>query len=140
MRTALSVLLLPLLPPLSAGGAWNHALYFRHFAPANSEKANPGPSVSAELNNDFDRSFDGDVQEMKAAFTAAANRIFGSGWAWLCYTGALLSAQTYAQRRPQATRGASSGAQWNPGVGAHAVPPPCCQLRSAQQRFAHHLK
>jgi Fe-Mn family superoxide dismutase len=78
------VLLLP-----SAGGAWNHALYFRHFAPASSERANPGPSVSAELNNEFDRSFDGDVQEMKVAFTAAANRIFGSGWAWLCYTGRL---------------------------------------------------
>ncbi|KAF6253845.1 superoxide dismutase [Scenedesmus sp. NREL 46B-D3] len=67
------------------GGAWNHALYFKHLAPPGSP-ATQASAISAPLMDAIDANF-GTLDNMTAELTAAAGKIFGSGWAWLCYTG-----------------------------------------------------
>lgn len=68
------------------GGAWNHALYFKQLAAPGSAAADPTVSLSAPLSAAIDASFGG-FDKMKAELSAAATKVFGSGWAWLCYTG-----------------------------------------------------
>lgn len=70
----------------TGGGAWNHALYFKHLAPATSPQADPSKSVSKELSAAVDSSFGG-FDQMVAEVKTAAGKVFGSGWAWVCYTG-----------------------------------------------------
>jgi Fe-Mn family superoxide dismutase len=67
------------------GGAWNHALYFKHLASPGSS-ATQTSSISSGLQGAINSSF-GSVDAMKAQMTEAATKVFGSGWAWLCYTG-----------------------------------------------------
>jgi len=67
------------------GGAWNHALYFKHLAPAGSANA-ATTAISADLSKAITSSFGG-VAKMQEELTTAATKQFGSGWAWLCYTG-----------------------------------------------------
>lgn len=86
-----SVLLLP--APLNnsirnqGGGAWNHALYFKHLAPAGSNSTR-ATAISTQLQSAIMTSF-GSVGNMTAELTRAATGVFGSGWAWLCVAGAL---------------------------------------------------
>lgn len=68
------------------GGAWNHALYFKHLAPSGSAHADPSKSLSGELAAAIDKSF-GSLKKMQDAVSQAGKDVFGSGWAWLCYTG-----------------------------------------------------
>jgi Fe-Mn family superoxide dismutase len=75
----------PLLHDPTGGGAWNHALYFKHLAPAGSATA-ATTAISADLSKAITSSF-GDVAKMQEELTTAATKQFGSGWAWLCYTG-----------------------------------------------------
>ncbi|WIA20318.1 hypothetical protein OEZ85_006150 [Tetradesmus obliquus] len=67
------------------GGAWNHALYFKHLTPPGSP-ATQSTAISAPLRDAINANF-GSVDNMTAALSAAAGKVFGSGWAWLCYTG-----------------------------------------------------
>lgn len=69
----------------AGGGAWNHALYFKHLAPAGSANA-ATTAISADLSKAITSSFGG-VAKMQEELTTAATKQFGSGWAWLCYTG-----------------------------------------------------
>jgi Fe-Mn family superoxide dismutase len=71
----------------AGGGAFNHALYFKHLTPAGSTAADPKQSISPALAAAIDSSF-GSLQKMQEEVTAAATKVFGSGWAWVCYTGA----------------------------------------------------
>jgi superoxide dismutase len=45
-------------------------------------------AISAPLRDAINSNF-GTLDNMTAELTAAAGKVFGSGWAWLCYTGAL---------------------------------------------------
>jgi len=67
------------------GGAWNHALYFKHLAPAGSANADR-KAISKELSAAITSSF-GSLDKMQQELTTAATKVFGSGWGWLCYTG-----------------------------------------------------
>ncbi|WIA40296.1 hypothetical protein OEZ86_013667 [Tetradesmus obliquus] len=67
------------------GGAWNHALYFKHLAPPASPSVQAA-AISPQLKAAITLSFR-TVDNVTAELTAAAGKVFGSGWAWLCYTG-----------------------------------------------------
>lgn len=74
------------------GGAWNHGLFFRHLAPAGSadtQAAAISPPLAAAINASF-----GSLANMTDAVNAKATKVFGSGWAWLCASGASLSAES----------------------------------------------
>jgi Fe-Mn family superoxide dismutase len=60
----------------NAGGTWNHNFFWQVMAPAGS--TTPQGKVLDALNGSF-----GDLEKFKAAFTDAAMKRFGSGWAWL---------------------------------------------------------
>ena len=60
------------------GGHVNHTLFWRCMTPPGSGPQGPEGKAAAALAGEF-----GSVDEFKAAFTAAALRHFGSGWAWL---------------------------------------------------------
>ncbi|MBK8500166.1 MAG: superoxide dismutase [Flavobacteriales bacterium] len=60
----------------NAGGAWNHNFFWQVMAPGNS--APPAGKVLDALNGAF-----GSFEKFKEAFTDAAMKRFGSGWAWL---------------------------------------------------------
>lgn len=60
----------------SAGGVYNHDLYFKTMAPA------PASVPSGDLAGAVIRDF-GDLQALKDALKTAALGVFGSGWAWL---------------------------------------------------------
>lgn len=63
------------------GGAHiNHTTFWRFLAPPGSGPAGPEGRVAEAIVRDF-----GSVQEFKAAFTEAALRRFGSGWAFVVY-------------------------------------------------------
>jgi len=66
----------------SGGGAWNHALFFKHLAPPGTEQAKFDTAASAELQDAIDAAF-GNFTSFQAQFSTAAASVFGSGWAWL---------------------------------------------------------
>lgn len=59
----------------NGGGAWNHNFFWESMAPASG---GPEGKVLDGINGAF-----GDVEKFKVAFTDAAMKRFGSGWAWL---------------------------------------------------------
>lgn len=59
----------------NGGGAWNHNFFWESMAPAGGA---PEGKLLDAINGTF-----GDVEKFKAAFTEAAMKRFGSGWAWL---------------------------------------------------------
>lgn len=60
----------------NAGGAWNHNFFWQVMGPGGTSA--PTGKVSDAINAGF-----GDFEKFKAAFTDAAMKRFGSGWAWL---------------------------------------------------------
>jgi Fe-Mn family superoxide dismutase len=60
-------------------------LLLQHLAPPSSA-AVQSSAISQPLRNAITLSFR-TVDNMTAELTAAAGKVFGSGWAWLCYTG-----------------------------------------------------
>ncbi|WP_395738739.1 superoxide dismutase [Prosthecobacter sp.] len=63
------------------GGAHiNHTAFWRFLAPAGSGPAGPEGKVAEAIIRDF-----GGINEFKTAFTEAALKHFGSGWAFLVY-------------------------------------------------------
>ncbi|MEZ4757620.1 MAG: superoxide dismutase [Flavobacteriales bacterium] len=60
----------------NAGGTWNHNFFWQVMAPTGS--STPPSTVLDAINGTF-----GDIEKFKAAFTDAAMKRFGSGWAWL---------------------------------------------------------
>lgn len=67
----------------NAAQIWNHTFYW------NSMKPNGGGRPTGALLEAIDRDF-GSFEKFAEAFTAAATTQFGSGWAWLVWTGSKL--------------------------------------------------
>ncbi len=79
----------------NAGGYYNHSLYFESITPKN------GGQPSAALTEAIVRDF-GSFENFRSLFTAAAQKIVGSGWAWLVIdkAGVLQIATTANQDNP----------------------------------------
>lgn len=60
----------------NAAQVWNHAFYFKQFAP------HPKHEPSGELAKAIDKTF-GSVKQMKEQIEQDALALFGSGWVWL---------------------------------------------------------
>ncbi len=65
----------------NAGGHYNHSLYWTLMAPVG-KGGQPSDKLLAQINKDF-----GSVDKFKTAFEEAGVKQFGSGWAWLIWTG-----------------------------------------------------
>lgn len=65
----------------NAGGHYNHTLFWKLMAPPGKGGA-PSKALADQINKDF-KSLD----EFKKAFADAGAKRFGSGWAWLVWTG-----------------------------------------------------
>ena len=59
----------------NAGGAFNHALFWKMLSP---KKQLPHGEILSQIKKDF-----GNIKKMKDEFNEAAKDRFGSGWAWL---------------------------------------------------------
>lgn len=79
----------------NAGGYYNHNLYFSNLTSKSSGK--PTGSLNTAINKDF-----GSFSDFKNQFIEAANKQFGSGWAWLVTdkTGTLSIVTTANQDNP----------------------------------------
>jgi Fe-Mn family superoxide dismutase len=72
------------LPPAirnNGGGHYNHTLFWKLMAPAG-QGGEPSPALASQIRKDF-----GSLEAFKEAFQAAGAQRFGSGWAWLIWTG-----------------------------------------------------
>ena len=65
----------------NGGGHYNHTLFWKLMAPAGTG-GQPSAALEAQIRKDF-----GSVDAFKEAFQAAGAQRFGSGWAWLVWTG-----------------------------------------------------
>ena len=71
----------------NGGGAWNHFLYFNQLRPYHHNGSNSSSQeLPRELKREIDLSF-GSFSEMVKKLEAASLSVFGSGWAWLVWTG-----------------------------------------------------
>ncbi len=61
----------------NAGGAYNHAMFWKLLRPAKADNKPSGTLLQA-INKDF-----GGFDQFKEQFAKAATSQFGSGWAWL---------------------------------------------------------
>lgn len=82
------------------GGHVNHTAFWRFLAPKGSGPKGPEGKAAAAIVSEF-----GSVDEFKKAFTAAALKHFGSGWAWLVYRpdGRLVITTTRNEDNPMMT-------------------------------------
>jgi Fe-Mn family superoxide dismutase len=67
----------------NAAQAWNHTFYWHCLAPRPTR---PSDALRQRIDQDF-----GSVEELKQTLVAAALAQFGSGWAWLEWTGEKLA-------------------------------------------------
>ena len=65
----------------NAGGHYNHTLFWKLMAP-QGQTGEPSEALAAQIEKDF-----GSMDAFKQAFQAAGAQRFGSGWAWLIWTG-----------------------------------------------------
>ena len=79
----------------NAGGYYNHSLFFECIGPIAGGQ--PKDTLASAMNNDF-----GSFEGFKNQFKNAANKQFGSGWAWLIVdnTGKLQVTNTPNQDNP----------------------------------------
>ncbi|TDP59483.1 superoxide dismutase [Flavobacterium dankookense] len=79
----------------NAGGFYNHGLFFESMAPKAGGQ--PKDTLAAAITKDF-----GDFENFKTLFSDAAEKQFGSGWAWLVVdkTGKLQVTSTPNQDNP----------------------------------------
>ncbi len=78
----------------NGGGYYNHKLFWENMSPAKTE---PSAKLKAAIEKDF-----GSFDKFKTAFSDAAKKQFGSGWAWLCVdkNGKLFVSSTPNQDNP----------------------------------------
>jgi Fe-Mn family superoxide dismutase len=62
----------------NGGGFYNHLLYWKIMAP-ESKRSQPEGKLLDGITQAF-----GSTGQLKATFSDAARKVFGSGWAWLC--------------------------------------------------------
>jgi superoxide dismutase, Fe-Mn family len=88
----------------NAGGYYNHNLYWEIMTPKGDLK--PKDTLASTINRDF-----GSFDNFKSAFTNAATKQFGSGWAWLVVdkTGKLQVTSTPNQDNPLMPKQTISG-------------------------------
>jgi Fe-Mn family superoxide dismutase len=60
----------------NAAQAWNHTFFWNCMSPSGGGK--PSDKLAAAIDRDF-----GSIDTFKTAFSDAAVKLFGSGWAWL---------------------------------------------------------
>ncbi|WP_298141456.1 superoxide dismutase [Flavobacterium sp.] len=86
------------------GGYYNHSLYFEIITPKGEGK--PKDSLASAIDRDF-----GSFENFKTQFSDAANKQFGSGWAWLVVdkTGKLQVTSTPNQDNPLMPKQVISG-------------------------------
>ncbi|MFM8938614.1 MAG: superoxide dismutase [Phenylobacterium sp.] len=65
----------------NGGGHYNHVFFWSLMAPPG-QGGEPSAALAARIQKDF-----GSMQAFKDAFQAAGAQRFGSGWAWLVWTG-----------------------------------------------------
>jgi Fe-Mn family superoxide dismutase len=65
----------------NGGGHYNHTLFWKLMAPAG-QGGEPSAALAAQIRKDF-----GSLEAFKETFQAAGAQRFGSGWAWLIWTG-----------------------------------------------------
>ena len=68
----------------NGGGYWNHSLFWKIMSPSGGGE--PQGNLANAINDQF-----GSFSEMKDQIKNAAMTRFGSGWAWLCVSGAELT-------------------------------------------------
>ena len=68
----------------NGGGYWNHSLFWKIMSPSGGGE--PQGNLANAINDQF-----GSFSEMKDQVKNAAMTRFGSGWAWLCVSGAELT-------------------------------------------------
>ncbi|MDR3646238.1 MAG: superoxide dismutase [Candidatus Babeliales bacterium] len=61
----------------NGGGHWNHSFFWKIMAPDCQKLSNK--KLMKEIKKQF-----GSFDKFKDQFNAAAKKVFGSGWAWLC--------------------------------------------------------
>ena len=67
----------------NAGGAWNHAFFFKCMAkPTAANASTNAPAADSPLSKAIDLTF-GNFSTFKTNFSEAATKRFGSGFAWL---------------------------------------------------------
>ncbi|KAK9833521.1 hypothetical protein WJX81_000999 [Elliptochloris bilobata] len=66
----------------NAGGAWNHAFFFKCMSPAGSSPSGNAPAQGGALAKAIDAAF-GNFTAFKANFSEGATKRFGSGFEWL---------------------------------------------------------
>ena len=71
----------------NAAQSWNHAFYWKCMKPGGG-----GPPPKGALLKAIKESF-GSYKEFKKQFSDAGNTAFGSGWAWLVFSGGKLSVE-----------------------------------------------
>jgi Fe-Mn family superoxide dismutase len=88
----------------NAGGYYNHSLFFECIGPKAGGQ--PKDTLAIAINKDF-----GSFESFKNQFKNAANRQFGSGWAWLVVnkTGKLQVTNTPNQDNPLMPKAIVSG-------------------------------
>ena len=86
------------------GGYYNHSLYFEILTPKGGGA--PADTLASAINRDF-----GSFDEFKTQFKDAANKQFGSGWAWLVVdsSGKLQITNSQNQDNPLMPRSEISG-------------------------------
>ncbi|RZJ34476.1 MAG: superoxide dismutase [Flavobacterium sp.] len=87
----------------NAGGYYNHNLFWESMAPKGNK---PNDTLSAIIERDF-----GSLEALQATFSDAAEKQFGSGWAWLVVdrSGKLMVTSTPNQDNPLMPQSAVSG-------------------------------
>jgi Fe-Mn family superoxide dismutase len=97
----------------NGGGHLNHSAFWLMM------KKNGGGQPKGELAAGIDRDF-GSFDKFKAAFTDAATKVFGSGWAWLSLDGKTLKVES----TPNQDSVITPGPQVGPGAGFFPAPTP----------------
>jgi Fe-Mn family superoxide dismutase len=62
----------------NGGGHYNHSLFWRMMAPVGSSRSGPSGVLKRKIESKW-----GSLDDMKKEFNKAAEKRFGSGWAWL---------------------------------------------------------
>jgi Fe-Mn family superoxide dismutase len=75
----------------NVGGHWNHTFFWRVIAPKAGGV--PQGELAKAITSEF-----GSIDQFKTRFAEAAMKQFGSGWAWLTFSGGKLKVQSTANQ------------------------------------------
>jgi Fe-Mn family superoxide dismutase len=86
----------------NGGGHSNHTIFWNIMGPVGTESVGGEPTgaIAAQIKSDF-----GDFEAFKKAFNDAGAKQFGSGWAWLVFSGGKLKVISTANQDSPFTQG-----------------------------------